>query len=61
MYAAFDDTKLLQYLTLSSSRPSQTMQERLADLQRLKARRNELNAQVRMLREELYHLQGTPM
>lgn len=35
----------------------QTVQEREADLQRLKARRNELNAQVRMLREELYHLQ----
>jgi 26S proteasome regulatory subunit T6 len=33
------------------------VQERLADLQRLKARRNELNAKVRMLREELYHLQ----
>ena len=30
---------------------------RQADLQRLKARRNELNAAVRMLREELYHLQ----
>mmetsp|Transcript_23042 Transcript_23042/g.64104 ORF Transcript_23042/g.64104 Transcript_23042/m.64104 type:complete len:403 (-) Transcript_23042:2446-3654(-) len=35
----------------------ETVQERMADLQRLKARRNELNAQVRMLREELYHLQ----
>jgi 26S proteasome regulatory subunit T6 len=35
----------------------QTVQERQADLERLKARRNELNAQVRMLREELYHLQ----
>jgi len=34
-----------------------TVQERQADLQRLKARRNELNASVRMLREELYHLQ----
>lgn len=36
---------------------SQTVQVRQADLQRLKARRNELNANVRMLREELYHLQ----
>jgi 26S proteasome regulatory subunit T6 len=36
---------------------SQTVQERQSDLQRLKARRNELNAKVRMLREELYHLQ----
>lgn len=35
----------------------QTVQERQADLERLKARRNELNASVRMLREELYHLQ----
>ena len=35
----------------------QTLQVRQADLQRLKARRNDLNAQVRMLREELYHLQ----
>lgn len=35
----------------------QTVQERQADLERLKARRNELNANVRMLREELYHLQ----
>uniref|UniRef100_A0A7R9ZS44 AAA+ ATPase domain-containing protein n=1 Tax=Craspedostauros australis TaxID=1486917 RepID=A0A7R9ZS44_9STRA len=30
---------------------------RTSDLQRLKARRNELNAKVRMLREELHHLQ----
>ena len=36
---------------------SLTLQERMADLQRLKARRNELNAKVRMLREEVYHLQ----
>lgn len=36
---------------------TQTVQVRQADLQRLKARRNELNAAVRMLREELYHLQ----
>lgn len=34
-----------------------TISERNSDLQRLKARRNELNAKVRMLREELYHLQ----
>jgi 26S proteasome regulatory subunit T6 len=33
------------------------VQERHADLQRLKAQRNELNAHVRMLREELNHLQ----
>merc|ERR1719491_1913293 len=36
---------------------SATVQERTADLQRLKAQRNELNAKVRMLREELHHLQ----
>jgi 26S proteasome regulatory subunit T6 len=35
----------------------ETVQERQSDLLRLKARRNELNASVRMLREELYHLQ----
>lgn len=34
-----------------------TITERTSDLQRLKARRNELNAKVRMLREELHHLQ----
>lgn len=34
-----------------------TIEERTSDLQRLKAQRNELNAKVRMLREELYHLQ----
>lgn len=33
------------------------MSERSADLQRLKAQRNELNARVRMLREELHYLQ----
>jgi 26S proteasome regulatory subunit T6 len=48
---------LLSHTTLLSRNVSQTVQERNADLQRLKARRNELNAQVRMLREELYHLQ----
>ena len=42
---------------INFNQPPQTVQEREADLQRLKARRNELNAQVRMLREELYHLQ----
>merc|ERR1719517_402829 len=36
---------------------SSTIEERTSDLQRLKAQRNELNAKVRMLREELYHLQ----
>lgn len=47
---------LLLCLTLDFS-GNQTVQIRQADLQRLKARRNELNAAVRMLREELYHLQ----
>jgi len=36
---------------------SSVVAERSSDLQRLKAQRNELNAKVRMLREELYHLQ----
>jgi len=34
-----------------------TLHERTNDLHRLKANRNELNAKVRMLREELQHLQ----
>jgi len=41
----------------SHTQKTQTIQERTSDLQRLKARRNELNAKVRMLREELHHLQ----
>ena len=36
---------------------SSTIQSRTADLQRLVATRNSLNAKVRMLREELLHLQ----
>jgi 26S proteasome regulatory subunit T6 len=36
---------------------SSTIQSRTADLQRLIATRNSLNANVRMLREELHHLQ----
>lgn len=46
---------ILLFFSLCSCR--KTVQERQSDLQRLKARRNELNAKVRMLREELYHLQ----
>ena len=45
------------YYVSKVSELSDTVQERVADLQRLKARRNELNAKVRMLREELHHLQ----
>ena len=45
------------YYATKVSELSETVQERVADLQRLKARRNELNAKVRMLREELHHLQ----
>jgi 26S proteasome regulatory subunit T6 len=44
-------------LSVSSLLCIKTVQERTSDLQRLKARRNELNAKVRMLREELHHLQ----
>jgi 26S proteasome regulatory subunit T6 len=36
---------------------SATIQERTADLQRLKAQRNDLNTKVRLLREEIHHLQ----
>jgi len=45
------------YYASKISELSETVQERVSDLQRLKARRNELNAKVRMLREELHHLQ----
>ena len=40
-----------------SGRFSSTIRARTDDLHRLVARRNELNAKVRMLREELQHLQ----
>lgn len=46
-----------RYHATKISELRETVAEREGDLQRLKARRNELNAQVRMLREELYHLQ----
>jgi 26S proteasome regulatory subunit T6 len=55
LYPQSPNTQTLSLLLRLS--PIQTVQERNADLQRLKARRNELNASVRMLREELYHLQ----
>jgi len=48
---------MAKYYTSKIGELSETVQERMADLQRLKARRNELNAKVRMLREELHHLQ----
>jgi len=51
------DTGLTKYYSAKIGDLSATVQERTADLQRLKARRNELNAKVRMLREELHHLQ----
>merc|ERR1719162_1495711 len=46
-----------KYYTSKISALSATVQERTGDLQRLKSLRNSLNAQVRMLREELHHLQ----
>lgn len=51
------DSGIGKYYTAKVATLTATVQERTADLQRLKARRNELNAKVRMLREELHHLQ----
>lgn len=48
---------MAKYFSSRTIELRETVQERTFDLQRLKARRNELNAKVRMLREELYHLQ----
>lgn len=50
-------SSMATYYASKISELSETVQERVSDLQRLKARRNELNAKVRMLREELHHLQ----
>lgn len=51
------DSSMDKYYSSKISALSTTIQERTADLQRLKANRNSLNAKVRMLREELHHLQ----
>lgn len=51
------DTGMSKYYASKIAALSVTVQERTADLQRLKSIRNSLNAQVRMLREELHHLQ----
>jgi len=48
---------MAKYYTSKIADLGSTIQERTADLQRLKAKRNETNAKVRMLREELHHLQ----
>jgi len=57
--SAFSDKSQLtkKYYSSKTAEFQETLLERTADLQRLKARRNELNAKVRMLREELHHLQ----
>mmetsp|Transcript_24537 Transcript_24537/g.69980 ORF Transcript_24537/g.69980 Transcript_24537/m.69980 type:complete len:407 (+) Transcript_24537:73-1293(+) len=52
-----NSSSMAKYYASKIGELSETVQERTADLQRLKARRNELNAKVRMLREELHHLQ----
>jgi len=52
-----NDVGISKYYLSKISELNSTVQERTADLQRLKAQRNELNAKVRMLREELHHLQ----
>jgi len=51
------DSGMSKYYASKLSSLSATVQERTGDLQRLKSLRNSLNAQVRMLREELQHLQ----
>lgn len=51
------DSGMAKYYGSKIAALSVTVQDRTADLQRLKSVRNSLNAQVRMLREELHHLQ----
>ncbi|KAL3906272.1 MAG: hypothetical protein SGILL_009338 [Bacillariaceae sp.] len=55
--ASSNTSSMARYYASKVGELSETVSERVADLQRLKARRNELNAKVRMLREELHHLQ----
>jgi len=50
-------TGMSKYYTSKIQSLSSTIQSRTSDLQRLVATRNSLNAKVRMLREELLHLQ----
>mmetsp|Transcript_21784 Transcript_21784/g.31805 ORF Transcript_21784/g.31805 Transcript_21784/m.31805 type:complete len:404 (-) Transcript_21784:137-1348(-) len=52
-----EESAMGKYYANKVSNLTTTIQERMADLQRLKANRNTLNAKVRMLREELHHLQ----
>eukprot|EP00591_Stephanopyxis_turris_P001954 CAMPEP_0195522376 /NCGR_PEP_ID=MMETSP0794_2-20130614/20515_1 /TAXON_ID=515487 /ORGANISM="Stephanopyxis turris, Strain CCMP 815" /LENGTH=407 /DNA_ID=CAMNT_0040652125 /DNA_START=158 /DNA_END=1378 /DNA_ORIENTATION=+ len=51
------DSGMAKYYASKITGLGAVVSERSADLQRLKAQRNELNARVRMLREELHHLQ----
>jgi len=55
--ASLESQLTKKYYSSKTGELQETLRERTADLQRLKARRNELNAKVRMLREELHHLQ----
>eukprot|EP00816_Leptocylindrus_hargravesii_P004287 CAMPEP_0196811094 /NCGR_PEP_ID=MMETSP1362-20130617/16947_1 /TAXON_ID=163516 /ORGANISM="Leptocylindrus danicus, Strain CCMP1856" /LENGTH=408 /DNA_ID=CAMNT_0042186345 /DNA_START=42 /DNA_END=1265 /DNA_ORIENTATION=- len=48
---------LSTYYSTKISQYKQKIAQRSTDLSRLKAQRNELNARVRLLREELHHLQ----
>ena len=48
---------LSTYYSTKISQYKQKIAQRSTDLSRLKAQRNELNAKVRLLREELHHLQ----
>ena len=48
--ATASSSSMATYYASKVSELSETVQERVADLQRLKASRNELNSKVRMLR-----------
>lgn len=50
---ANEDEGLTRYYTSKIDELTLTVQEKSQDLRRLQAQRNELNAKVRMLREEL--------
>mmetsp|Transcript_2138 Transcript_2138/g.2897 ORF Transcript_2138/g.2897 Transcript_2138/m.2897 type:complete len:407 (+) Transcript_2138:90-1310(+) len=51
------DSGMSTYYRTKISQITNEIHTRQTDLERLKAQRNDLNARVRLLREELYHLQ----
>jgi len=52
-----NDSGMSTYYRTKISQITNEIHTRQTDLERLKAQRNDLNARVRLLREELYHLQ----